>query len=311
MQVIYLLDDTSIEWDGCVLTIGVFDGVHIGHRFVLESLNREAAESNLPSVVLTFDHHPQLFFAKDPSFRLLNTPEEKLSLLSTTSINALIIASFKKLSSLTYQDFIDNYLEKMLKVKTLLLGHNQKIGKNGYGTTEQVINYCIQKGINVKVLDKLSNDVHISSSEIRKSLLNGKVLSANSLLGYNYSFEAIVVEGKKLGKRLGFPTANLQPLDPLKIMPAPGVYAVKVHYKNNNYFGMMNYGYRPTIEHSQELLAEIHLFDFNGHLYNQKIKVELIDKIRNEIEFPSLEALKQQLEFDKIASLSIFKNLRD
>jgi len=308
MKIYYRLD--SIKFSSpTAITIGVFDGVHLGHRFILSELRDLAEQNNLTPVVMTFSPHPQIYFSRDPEFRILSTDTEKINILNNLGIDNLILTPFESVVNYSYSDFIEIILHKKLNTKYLIFGYNQKIGKQGEGDFFKVSQFTTQFGIKVVQTPEMPNSPHISSSSIRKKILSGFLADANKMLGYHYSFEAIVVEGNKIGRNLGFPTANLKLVDSNKIMPKPGVYAVLVHYNNSTYQGMMNYGKRPTVTNSNDLVAEVNLFDFNHDLYHQSVRIDVVERIRDEVKFQSTHELLLQLNQDKINSIKILSQI--
>lgn len=293
-----------------VLTIGVFDGVHQGHLSILERLKILAKEKNGESVVLTLWPHPRIVLNKDvENLRLLNNIEEKQHLLSKTGIDHLIIVPFtKEFSQLTACEFIENYLVKRIHVKHLVVGYNHQFGKDrkaGY----EFLKECSEKfGFDIEKLDaRLIDEESISSTKIREFLIEGNLEMAKKHLGYEYFVSGNVVEGNKIGRTIGFPTANIQIPEPWKQIPKDGVYAVRVHLNNSHYIGMLNIGTRPTIEPEMKLKnMEVHIFDFNDKIYNQTVTVSFVKRIRDEKKFASLDELTAQLNKDKVQILDIF-----
>jgi len=284
-----------------MVTVGVFDGVHRGHLSVLESLKTIAKQKFLKSLLVTFSEHPKHLLQSNEDFKLLTTNEEKLNLIRKTGIDALVYIPFNRdISNLNYSDFIKNILIKKFKAKTVLMGYDNHFGKDGDGSFINVSVQSSDLGIEVIQLNELNSDNHISSSKIRKTLLKGDIKTATDLLGYNYGFDSIVVEGNKLGRKMGFPTANLLISCPQKIMPNFGVYAVKVFFDNQYYNGILNYGLKPTVNNdfTKQPLAETHIFNFSNDLYGKLLRVEFVDKIRDEKKFTSIDELKSQIVID-------------
>lgn len=293
-----------------VLTIGVFDGVHQGHLSILNRLKLLAKEKNGESVVLTLWPHPRIVLNKNiETLRLLNNIEEKKYLLSKTGIDHLIILPFtKKFSQLTACEFIEDYLVKKIHVKHLVVGYNHQFGKDRKAGFE-FLKECSEKfDFDIEKLDaKLVENDKVSSTKIRNFLIDGKLETANNYLGYEYFISGNVVEGNKIGRTIGFPTANIQIPEPYKQVPCDGVYAVRVQLNDESYFGMLNIGTRPTIESSVLTKnMEVHIFNFEKKIYNQSITVSFVQRIRNEKKFASIEELRQQLERDKFKIGSLF-----
>lgn len=286
-----------------VVTIGVFDGVHQGHQKVLKRLNQLAKQNNGESVVFTFWPHPRIVLSKDMhSMRLLSTIDEKKYLLSNAGIGHLIINPFtQEFSELTACEFIEEYLVKKIGVKHLLIGYNHRFGKDRkYGY--DFLNDCAQKyGFTIEKLEaQLVDDEKVSSTIIREFLNQGEIGRANKYLGYNYFISGHVVEGNQIGRKIGFPTANVQVPELYKQIPMDGVYAVRVKLNGDNYFGMLNIGTRPTIQDDiKSKNIEVHIFDFDQKIYHQTITVFFEKRIRDEFKFNSLDELMLQLEKDQ------------
>jgi len=287
-----------------ILTLGTFDGVHIGHQKILKKLVKESLHKNCESVLLTFFPHPRMVLKQDTQIQLLNTIEEKTLLIEKNGIDNLIIHPFDaKFSELSAEDFVKKILVDQLNLSKIIIGYDHKFGKNRSADINDLIflgekyNFEVEQ-ISAKEID----DISISSTKIRKALLEGNIDLANSYLGYNYNLSGKVIDGKKIGRTLSFPTANLNVTEDYKLIPKNGVYIVASQIDNKKVFGMMNIGNNPTLEGTSRSI-EIHFFDFNKDIYNQDISVELISKIRNEHKFDSLESLKNQLNKDRLYSL--------
>lgn len=293
-----------------ILTIGVFDGVHLGHQRVLDRLKEIAKEKDGESVVFTLWPHPRLVLDKDiETLRLLNNIEEKKYLLSKTNIDHLIIIPFtKEFSQLSACDFIEEYLVKKIKVKHLVVGFNHQFGKDRKAGFN-FLNDCAQKyGFSIEKLDaRLVNNDKVSSTRIREFLMMGDLDIANNYLGYEYFISGNVVEGNQIGRKMGFPTANIKIPEPYKQVPKDGVYAVRVKLNGDSYFGMLNIGSRPTIETQPKIKnIEVHILGFNQKIYNQTITVSFVKRIRDEKRFNGIEELTKQLSLDKIEISEIF-----
>jgi len=287
---------------GFAATVGFFDGVHAGHRFLIEELKKEAGKHDLLSLVVTFRLHPRKVLHDSFQPLLLTTPEEKMRMLQLLGVDKVIELDFtQEMAQLSAFDFMHQVLSKQLDVKLLLVGHDHKFGHNREDGFPEYLNYGKQTGIEVIQATRYTTPGlnHISSSEIRSALQKGYIDRANALLTEPYAFTGFVVNGFKVGKKIGFPTANLQPLHPDKLIPGMGVYAVLVEWKEKTYRAMMNIGMRPTMENGSEISLEVHILDFEEDIYHQEIKVKFIHKIRDEIKFDSIEQLIQQLKKDK------------
>lgn len=309
MKTIYLQQD---QWEPtpCVATIGTFDGVHQGHRFVISCLKQEAERLQLPSCVITFDRHP-----KSAPGHLLTTLDEKLMLLSQTDIDLCVVLPFhQEMAALSAYDFMQEVLKQQLSVRMLLVGYDNHFGHRTPGKTEHFADYQRygqQLGIDVQQLPSApSHDGKtVNSSVIRQLLSEGRIEEANDALGFPYSITGTVVSGEHIGTHLGFPTANLQPNDPLKLIPANGVYAVKVRLESSleQKHAMANIGRRPTFDGSCTTL-ETHILRHEGELYGQQIAVSFIHRLRDEQRFETPEALAEQLQRDAQTAEELLTN---
>lgn len=300
----------EIPWSGCAATVGFFDGVHAGHRFLLEELKELAAENGLTSVVITFAQHPRTVLSGDYKPKLLSSSSEKLDLLAQTEVDSCVVLNFDlELAKLTAEEFIKKVLIDKFKVKLLLVGYDHRFGRNRDMGFEDYVKIGEKYGVKVIKATQFSNEKHqnISSSQIRKALEDGDVENANEILTYPYFFEGKVVEGNKIGRTIGFPTANIFVNDKNKMLPAVGVYAAYVFYDGKKYKGMMNIGYHPTVPFNNKLKAEVNIFDFDSNIYGDEIRVEVIKKIRVEQKFEGLEQLKNQLSGDKKEIIKILQ----
>jgi len=293
-----------------VITIGSFDGVHLGHLKIINRLKDIAHQNHGETVVFTFSPHPrQVLFPEEGNLRLLTTLEEKKELFEKAGIEHLILFPFtREFSQLSYTDFVRDILVEKLSVSVLVVGHDHKFGKNREGDFEVLKNLSLIYNFSVEQLDALlMDDINISSTKIRNALQQGQVEKAGQFLGYLFMLHGTVVEGQKLGRRIQFPTANIEASDPNKIIPGYGVYAVYVKIGNDRYQGMLNIGTRPTVSNNADHRSiEVHILNFDGNLYQKQIRIEFIKKIRDEQKFNSIEELKHQLEKDKETVLNIF-----
>lgn len=283
-----------------ILTLGTFDGVHIGHQKILQKLVKEANSNGLESILLTFFPHPRMVLKQDEKIQLLNTIEEKSKLIEETGIHNLIIHPFDStFSELSAEDFVKKILIDKLNLAKIIIGYDHKFGKNRSADINDLIilgkkyNFEVEQ-ISAKEID----DISISSTKIRKALLNGKIELATSYLGHNYSLFGSVIEGKKIGRTINYPTANLKISEDYKLIPKNGVYVVSSVIDDKTVFGMMNIGNNPTVLGDSDSI-EIHFFDFNENLYAKEICVKLLSRIRDEQKFDSINELKRQLDLDK------------
>lgn len=292
-----------------MVTIGTFDGVHIGHQKVIARLKEFAQEHGGESVIFTFYPHPRLVTRPEESdLRLLSTLEEKKKLFAKSGIDHLIIFPFtKSFADLRYSEFVKQILIEKMKLHCLVVGYDHRFGKNREGSYEYLKECASQYGFKIEKLEALLIDeANVSSTRIRKDLQEGEIEKANRYLGYSYTLHGTVVEGERVGRKLGFPTANIEASDPHKLIPGYGVYAVEVMLDNKKYQGMLNIGTRPTFnKNADNRSIEVHIFDFEGDIYKKEITLIFIGKIREEQKFNGIEALTEQLKKDKVAAQEI------
>ena len=283
-----------------VLTTGTFDGVHMGHQIILNRLIQIAKKNNGESVILTFYPHPRKVLYDDHELKLITTQDEKLKLLESLGIDHVVAHPFTKdFSRLSSIEFIRDILVKELNTKKLVIGYDHHFGRNREGTFNHLKECSSLYGFDVEEIPPLEVDkVNVSSSKVRVALEDGDVKLASLFLRRNYSLEGRVVTGKKIGRTLGYPTANILVKESYKLIPKNGVYAVKVLIDNRTYKGMLNIGYKPTF-HTSEFTIEVNIFSFNKEIYGELIQLEFIDRIRDEKQFNSKQQLIQQLQIDK------------
>ncbi len=294
-----------------VVTIGTFDGVHLGHRKVIEQLNELARKYNGESVIFTFYPHPRLITSpEETNLRLLTTLEEKKKLFEKFGVDHLVVFPFdKEFAELSYTNFVEQILVGKMKTRCLVVGYDHRFGKDRQGGFEYLKNCAERFNFKVEKLDALSVETeNVSSTKIREALQSGDIKKANHYLGYRFTLHGKVIEGNQLGRKIGFPTANIEASDKNKIIPGYGVYAVKVVVNNSEYKGMLNIGTRPTFNNNADNRSiEVHIFDFNDDIYNRGITLVFVAKIREEQKFDGVEKLTEQLKKDKIEALKIFE----
>ena len=291
-----------------VAATGFFDGVHKGHRKVLSELCRVAADEGKKSAVITFWPHPRNVLQQDAcNLRLLNSLDEKERLVRDLGVDEFITIPFsREFSRLSTKEFLDNYLKQKYNVSTLIIGYDHRLGNNVNQSQQEMMDTARSLGINVvRVEEFLIENNIISSTKIRNLLECGDICSANDFLGYNYQLSGVVVSGHRLGRTIGFPTANMKLYNPLKAVPGNGVYAVWVEVLGKNYMGMCNIGTRPTVADSNERSIETYILDFDEDIYGLDLSIKFVGKIRNEQKFTSLQLLKEQLEKDKISTMNL------
>lgn len=290
-----------------IATTGFFDGVHKGHRKVIDTLCRTAKERGAESAVVTFWPHPRNVLRQDArELRLLSSLEEKKELLYACGVDRVEVVDFtRSLSRMSCEQFIKDYLIERLGASTLIVGYDHHLGNPEFGTDVTAVarSLGLETIKEVSVSDRYNT---ISSTYIRNLVSTGGIERANILLGYDYRLGGVVVSGNGIGRTLGFPTANMQLYEPLKVIPEQGVYAVKVHVEGGSYYGVCNIGFRPTVCNDRALVIETHILDFNEEIYGLDIKCDFCTKLRNEQKFASREILKEQLSLDIAQTRQIF-----
>jgi riboflavin kinase / FMN adenylyltransferase len=295
-----------------VLTIGSFDGIHLGHRKILERITSLAKSMGGESALITFDPHPRhVLPQKNGDLKLLNDSSEKSKLLEEQGIDHLVFAQFtKEFSQQSPREYIESFLINNFNPKVIVIGYDHRFGRERAGDIETLKEFTATNPV-FEIIEIPKEDIEaitISSTKIRNYLLEGNLEKANKMLGYPYPLSGKVTSGNKIGSTLGFPTANLQLLDTYKLIPGPGVYAVRAEYQNKKYQAMLYIGLRPTLGQQPSLSIEVNIFDFHAELYGQELKLHFYKKIREEINFDSLDALRTQLFVDRDNVLRYFLN---
>lgn len=292
-----------------VVTLGTFDGVHIGHQKIVQQLLSSAQQSDCESVILTFFPHPRMVLQDQSEIRLLNSIQERTELLEKTGLNHLIIHPFDKaFSRLTAEEFVKDILVDRLNIQKIVIGYDHRFGRNRTADIHDLIDFGHQYGFDVEQISAQQIEaVSVSSTKIRTALLDGHIALANQYLGYHYQLSGTVVHGRKLGRTLGFPTANIAIDVDYKLIPKKGVYIVQSTIEGQSVFGMMNIGTNPTVD-GQELSVEVYYLDFEGDLYDKKITVSLLDHMRDELKFDSIDALKKAIQDDLTYTRNYLKN---
>ena len=287
-----------------VATIGFFDGVHLGHRFLINQVKAAAAQAGWQSSIITFPVHPRQVIQSEFQPQLLSSPEEKIELLAATGIDNCILLPFtQELSKLTAREFMQ-LLYTRYNVRMLVIGYDHRFGHNRTETFEDYCRYGKELGIHITQATAYTQEQDkVSSSAIRRALQTGDIRTATKFLGYPYFLEGTVVDGYKVGRKIGFPTANLQVDFPNKLIPSVGVYAVWVSVGGKQWKGMLNIGHRPTLNNGTNLSIEVHILDFEGDIYRQKMRIEFIDFLRPETKFSSVDGLIEQMKKDKEATI--------
>lgn len=284
-----------------VVTIGTFDGVHRGHQKIIKRLVTIADTEQLQALVLTFFPHPRMVVQKDSSIKLINTIDEKANLIQDLGVDHLVVKAFtKEFSRLTALEYVRDVLVNTLHVKHIIVGYDHHFGRNRTANIKDLKEYGAFYGFKVTEIDAQEvGDVAVSSTKIRTALKEGAIKEANQFLGYPFMLNGTVVKGKGLGKTIQFPTANLKIEEPYKLIPKKGVYLVQALIEKELVYGMLNIGTNPTVSSANTLSIEVFFFNFNKNLYDTELRIQLLDRIRDEIKFTDLEALKTQLERDQ------------
>ena len=293
--------------DYAVVTSGTFDGVHKGHQKILRRLIDVANSSHGESVLITFWPHPRMVLNKDPGFlKLINTMEEKQEMLREIGIGHLILIPFTtEFAQTTSEEFINKILIEAIGTKKLIIGYNHRFGKNREGSFESLLKNREKYGFNIEEIPKHEIDhIGISSTKIRKALAKGDISTADKYLGHPFQLNGLVIQGDKLGRKIGFPTANLEIEEMYKLIPADGVYAVNVKFEGHTYQGMLNIGYQPTVMGKNRKI-EVHIINFDENIYNKKLTISFVNKIRNVQKFESIDHLKHQLIQDREEGIKI------
>jgi riboflavin kinase/FMN adenylyltransferase len=296
------------HFNNAVITIGTFDGVHMGHQKIITQLKSEAKRSGGETVIVTFHPHPRKIVHTAKEIKLITTIDERIERLSAAGIDHLVIVPFTQgFSELEPAEYVESFLKKRFDPCVVIIGYDHKFGKERKGDYKMLEEYSARGLFMLKEIPQhVINDSTVSSTLIRDYIKNGEIEKANSLLGYDFSFEGIVVKGDQRGRTIGFPTANLEPTDEEKIIPGNGVYAVNVLVPSSFSLlpGMLNIGVRPTVDGSKKTI-EVNIFDFNEDLYGKKIRVFVKAFLRGEQKFSGIDELKSQLEKDKLAAKRI------
>ncbi len=293
--------------DRYVATIGMFDGLHIGHQYLLKQMKEIAFAKKLKTAVITFSQHPKSVLYPTKKTLLINSIKERNTRIKAIGIDNIIELNFtKELSSLTAKEFITK-LHDEYNVDIVVIGYDHKFGHNREDGFEDYVEYGKKIGVDILKAEEyeLENSLEIGSSYIRELLLTNEIEKANRLLGYNFTIRGIIIDGHKEGRKLGFPTANIKIIDKDKIIPADGVYAIYIYVKGEKYKGMMSIGFRPTMNNGKDRSIEVHIFDFNDSIYGEEVRVEVVSFLRKEKHFPSITELIAALEQDKNNSLRI------
>lgn len=310
MQVFRSLKEVSFDKKS-VLTLGTFDGIHLGHQQIISKVIEDGKAEDLRTFVLTFEPHPLSVLSKGYDIKILSTLEEKIKIFESLGIENLFVINFtKEFSQLSPKDFIEQYLVNGIGCEKIVIGYDHHFGK-GRGGNVDILNESGEKNeFKTDLVDSFSvNENIISSTKIRKALLAGEVSSASEMLGRYYSFSGVVVGGDKRGRELGYPTANIQMQDKSKLLPAIGIYAVRVILSGKSHNGLLSIGSRPTFYDDGDVVTEVYIIDFNKEIYGEKITIEVVERLRGEQKFNSTEELISQMDKDKENGIKILKQI--
>lgn len=309
MKIFYSINDFNCS-KKTILTLGTFDGAHLGHRKILEKITQNTKEDKFENVVLTFFPHPRMVLQDQSPVKLLNTIGEKIDLLEEIGIQNLVIHPFDEtFSKLSAEEFVKQILVKKFHIQKIIIGHDHRFGRDRSANIDDLISFGKKYDFEVEQISvEEINAVSISSTKIRKALTDGNMALANEYLGYDYFLTGIVIKGKQLGRSIGFPTANLLIKENHKLIPKNGAYIIKSSIQQKTVYGIMNIGFNPTV--SGDILSiEVHYFDFKANLYQQEIRVDILEFLRQEQKFGSVDLLKEQLEIDKKTALKYIASL--
>lgn len=283
-----------------VITVGTFDGVHQGHQHLIQHIRKRAAEINGESILITFDQHPRaVVYPEDPTLRILSTPEEKIELLQALKVDHLVIVPFtREFSKLSARDYVDQFLAGKFHPAIIAIGYNHQFGHHRDGNIELLRKLAAVYNFGVEEISKqMVDEIEVSSTRIRIALTEGDVRTGAHLLGHPYSLQGIVVKGNQLGRKFGYPTANIAVADPYKLIPADGVYAIRAQVKDQLLDGVASIGFRPTVN-GRHRTVEAFLFDYDGDLYNTTLKIYFVEWLRSEVKFETVDLMITAIEKD-------------
>lgn len=312
MQIFHDLSEVKHD-DNSVVTLGTFDGIHLGHKKIIDAVINKSVETGSRSFVVTFYPHPRNVIKGSEPLKLLSTPLEKAEMLESLGIENLLVINFtKEFSRQTPDEFVDKYIVNGVGVQDVIIGYDHHFGKGRGGNIGFLIEKGKKSGFNVEVIPEYKiGEVVVSSSKIRNALLEGDIAKANKYLGRYYSFRGKVIEGDKRGRKLGFPTANLKIEDEDKLLPAIGIYVVEFIINNDKKYGLLSIGKRPTFYDAGEIVPEVYVYDFDKDIYGMYVKVNLIERIRGEEKFDSAEELVKQMNEDKQKGLEVLSKINN
>lgn len=306
MAIYYSTDDLP-AFNNAALTIGTFDGVHMGHQVILKEVVNHAKENNGESILLTFEPHPRKLLFPDQRIEIITPLDKKLELINAIGIKHIVVVPFThEFAKMSAREYVSDFLVKEFQPQSIVIGYDHHFGNDRKGNIALLNEMKREFGFNVvEISAQLIDNATVSSTKVRKALKEGQVSEAEQMLGRSYSLLGNVKQGAQLGRTIGYPTANIQPLHNEQIIPANGVYAVKVVYNNSEYTGMLNIGFKPTVANDSKLSIEVNIFNFSDDIYGRELEIIFIERLRQEQKFSSIDELKEQLKKDELQAKKI------
>ncbi len=308
MAIFYNTNDLP-DFSNAVVTVGTFDGVHLGHRVILGEVVKQAKRSDGESVLLTFEPHPRKLLFPDQPLGIITPLQQKLELITAAGIDHIVVVPFtRQFAGISAQEYIEQFMVGIFHPHSIIIGYDHRFGNDRNGDLKLLESYAAQYSYElIEIPPQMIDEAAVSSTKIRHAITEGRMGDARVMLGRNYSLTGTVVHGHKLGRTLGYPTANVQPTDTDQIIPSLGIYAIRARHDNTDYDGMLSIGFNPTVTDKKELRIEANLFDFDKDIYSDTLEIFFVQKLRDEQKFESLDALIQQLHIDKEQSLHILR----
>lgn len=306
MAVFYDIEQLPV-FHKAAITIGTFDGVHNGHKAILQEVVSHAISSNGESILLTFEPHPRKVLFPDQPLGIITPLSQKLHLIAETGIQHIVVVPFTaSFAAMTATEYIKQFIVRIFKPHSIIIGYDHHFGNDRTGNINLLRQFATECNYEIaEIPAQLISAAAVSSTKIRNAIISGQISDANAMLGRCYSFMGRVVHGNKLGRTIGYPTANLQLTNTDQVIPANGIYSVRIVYNNELFGGMMSVGYNPTVSKSKDIKIEVNIFNFDSDVYDKELEVIVVSKLRNEIKFDTIDELRQQLHADKEASLQI------
>lgn len=306
MAIYYSTDDLP-AFNNAALTIGTFDGVHMGHQVILKEVVNHAKENNGESILLTFEPHPRKLLFPDQRIEIITPLDKKLELINAIGIKHIVVVPFThEFAKMSAREYVSDFLVKEFQPQSIVIGYDHHFGNDRKGNIALLNEMKREFGFNVvEISAQLIDNATVSSTKVRKALKEGQVSEAKQMLGRSYSLLGNVKQGAQLGRTIGYPTANIQPLHNEQIIPANGVYAVKVVYNNSEYTGMLNIGFKPTVANDTKLSIEVNIFNFSEDIYGRELEIIFIERLRQEQKFGSIDELQEQLKKDELQAKKI------